>query len=102
MRIGSTSERLRCLDSALARWLECGWRCGRRTHWECYHARADTDGGAVCGRRNSMDSGGGSMFNLAFDFMAALSVILLAACFYQVFKMAEEEQKQEAKRNERF
>jgi len=42
------------------------------------------------------------MFNLAFDFMAALSVILLAACFYQVFKMAEEEQKQEAKRNERF
>ena len=30
------------------------------------------------------------MFNLAFDFMAALSVILLAACFYQVLKITEE------------
>ena len=51
---------------------------------------ADFDGGAVCGRHGAVALGGGSMFNLAFDFMAALSVILLAACFYQVLKIAEE------------
>ena len=40
------------------------------------------------------------MFNLAFDFMAALAVLMLAACFYMVFHMAEEEQDKEVKKDE--
>lgn len=38
-----------------------------------------------------MDLGGDRMGDIAFDGLAALSVILLLVCFYQVFKMAEEE-----------
>ena len=38
-----------------------------------------------------MAMGGDRMGDIAFDCMAALSVILLVVCIYQVFKMAEEE-----------
>ena len=38
-----------------------------------------------------MDFGGDPMGDIAFDSMAVLAVIMLAACIYQVFSMACEE-----------
>lgn len=40
------------------------------------------------------------MFSIAFDFLAALAVLMLAACFYTVFKMAEEEAEKEVNKDE--
>ena len=37
-----------------------------------------------------MALGGGTTFTCAFDIVSALAVIMLAACFYQVLKIAEE------------